>query len=1179
MFKINVRTAALKKARHDLRAYEKAIERFLEGGRGANLEKLNDKVYSIRVNKKARIILTKIVQNGKSEWLWVDTLDDHDYESLLQKPKHWLTKASTKDNIENIDVEVTKEEVPLENAPNTQVELNEEANIELHDEHFICLDGIQKEATNACYEAYPHKWPLIISGAPGSGKSSTALSIMRQWIEQKDKGMPLRLLYITQSEKLAAAMQKEWEAMQELDPQLKNHKVSFKTPEQIHQDKPPAKEAFKTWLNAYVATQKRLHKKQCKWAKNIASVHQEFRVISGYSDLNSYNEGAGRVYSLYQDNAARTELFHAYQEYCKGDTDLCFRPIEDDPYDLIIADEAQDLSRIQLKSLYALAQNKQIVYCIGDHQQLHGSECMIPFLKTIDKEATHLRLRASYRCPVKVIDLANEILAYKRFAIGIRLPEYEITHVEPQDAMNQGSVTWINETDITFDLEKYGEEQKGNLNFAVITPPELIEEAQKYFAPWQIFTPAEIKGLQFNTVFVFCPFNDPRFTEVNRLFAHYGQPEDPNASAFSHIPEGNIAHSPIFNELFVALTRAQSNVCFYQPKELDKSLTRTCNTAVHHLLEPFQKFIAGLGSQPLLVEPQKERSPATPEELLQHAQKLREQGLTRQADAIEEALRAKTKETKGFDKHKEEEKEFKQRVAVKKVSLATPLPSRPPRPLPLPVTLTTEEIIERNELLTKTLRSSELPQLAKLLHHKHAITFLNTNLGEISKDWDEPINVIESLTFYQERTNLVKNLIQELNEIFLPNRKQEHNQASLQDKKKNVSIPHVLDVLLYPRPNPKAFKAKENPRIQCQTSSSLLAFLLPHLVTRPELVKAINQAIIANDRVPELNRCATTIQHHNVTLLPYLATNKRFDELKVLHALGVNLNQASESGYTIAHIRELRDDMDEIREFHKMGVDFVTPSPEGINLPTYLVVEGKLKMIKQVYNLLGAEKFNTPVPGGTPLMAAVTCGHANIVSFLGSKDKNAIHWQDNETLETFAHLAAKNNQLEVLKTIKELGGPLDKPDSDGRLPIIKALEANNMDCVHYLLSQKACPKVPSLYLKQEFLQIFCSVLQKNNPEEFLRFNNETTDKQIISLEPAHLLGMLGYEDEALELTESFSYVELPPAQLPPMLLRAAEIRKSQETMPSAVHQGFFKSSSNADGSKTSVCKRLGCAIL
>ena len=75
--------------------YTKALERFVEGGNGANLEKLNHSgkniplLYSIRINDKERLILTPITVQGQQEWLIIEILEDHSYDKLIM-PQMWL---------------------------------------------------------------------------------------------------------------------------------------------------------------------------------------------------------------------------------------------------------------------------------------------------------------------------------------------------------------------------------------------------------------------------------------------------------------------------------------------------------------------------------------------------------------------------------------------------------------------------------------------------------------------------------------------------------------------------------------------------------------------------------------------------------------------------------------------------------------------------------------------------------------------------------------------------------------------------------------------------------------------------------------------------------------------------------------------------------------------------------
>ena len=604
--KILVRPGLLKKFPDaERKLYQKAIAQFMEyHSHGANLEKLHshqtakNPLCSIRVNRSKRLILTPVKQNGTVTWLLVAVLDSHQYETLSKKNKSWLA-VQIKNALEH-DNDITTP--TTEGTPTEEPGLpyfHEEHGIEFHNDQFFILDEHQQSAKLA-------PLPLLITGAPGSGKSSVALSLITQYAQNANKEGTRRVLYITQSEALTEHMKLEWEKIKEINSlDTQDYEVEFKTPQQLFDelhanssaDKPPAlvgQNEFITWFSPFTekelgvlktARQSVRSKKNQESAEEILirrlakcpeHAYQEFRTLCGYQSFEEYNDSVGSKHSLFATVEERRWLWSIYQKYADHLTlnkkiDLFFNEIAlQKHYDLVLADEAQDLSRKQLRSLSDMTPSAQIVYCIGDHQRIHDSRSIVPFIKSIfwakpnKKEIHHLPLRASYRCPPKVVQLTNAVLQLQYHVTGGSPDKNELFYVTSSESVEKGSFHWL---ETNSDLAPLIND-KNNADFVVITTPEFRAEAEALFGKERVFTPEEIKGLEYKHVLLYRILENERYKEATKIIEESFKLHNnfDEKQPIQKANNGSITHNVAFNELFVAITRSQSSVSIYQPE-------------------------------------------------------------------------------------------------------------------------------------------------------------------------------------------------------------------------------------------------------------------------------------------------------------------------------------------------------------------------------------------------------------------------------------------------------------------------------------------------------------------------------------------------------------------------------------------------------------------------------------
>ncbi len=255
---------------------------------------------------------------------------------------------------------------------------------------------------------------------------------------------------------------------------------------------------------------------------------------------------------------------------------------------VMVIDELQDLSRREINWLRLLAKDDQICFCIGDHQRLRGSEYAIPFVKSLylKGEANQTRqtgnsgeinsvvLSASYRCAPRIIEWVNYVLQLKYHAGGgsKTRDRNELNYVKSvmeDDSAGSGRVIWYEGAQEV--LEPLAVRHANDADFAVVTDEKHLAEAQKMFGAHCVFLAEDIKGLEYKTVLSYRQFETERAANANEVideeFVLQGKTDQIEARQNQ---KGSLAHNPFFNEIFVAGTRAEEELCIYHSARHDK---------------------------------------------------------------------------------------------------------------------------------------------------------------------------------------------------------------------------------------------------------------------------------------------------------------------------------------------------------------------------------------------------------------------------------------------------------------------------------------------------------------------------------------------------------------------------------------------------------------------------------
>ncbi|WP_160160716.1 AAA family ATPase [Legionella taurinensis] len=629
--------------------YRDVVSKLLNGDyKEADLEKLaGHNVYSVRVNHSDRLLFTTVTVNGKSCLLLLDVVLNHDYhKSRFLKPQVLRQFLE-----QNVPEAISKGELTFVKADSLPAlwanpqSKEEEEPIEyqkatFYNQTFITLSDIQEKAVKT-------PLPAVISGAAGSGKSCVALAILEQAVNQYTEVPEKPLLYVTQSAKLAETMHSMWLQLPAAQTEA-GKKVQFLTYQQflaqeaseLKHKKAQDKTDFMTWLdnhiasylNAAKAAKQTLSKDFQDFLKNTESMYQAFRYLSGYLPDNP--GGISARHEQFKNDNERQWLINAYTSYKKthdNEKNTAFHPEfhtlkQSDRFDLVVVDEAQDLSGLELKNLRRAARNSQIAYCMDSNQSLKDTLSQRQFL--LSSGVSHVELPVTYRCPGHVVDLANAILDIKQRLTGGLADKLEYARIIPseQQKANPGLVQWVepNELAKNHRLNQLAQ----TTQFAVVTLPQWKEKAKELFNTPLVFTPEEIKGLEYPHIAAYRLFDHDTCNDASKKINHTAVKSQQHRAKAE---QGDASFAPHFNQLFTAFTRATQSLAIVE----DSSVHQRKN-----LLTPLKQSTLKLTQNPNNNNnnnnPEPKPIPASQQDWINEANKLKHLGKSEQAKAIEQ---------------------------------------------------------------------------------------------------------------------------------------------------------------------------------------------------------------------------------------------------------------------------------------------------------------------------------------------------------------------------------------------------------------------------------------------------------------------------------------------------------------------------------------------------------------
>jgi tetratricopeptide (TPR) repeat protein len=221
-------------------------------------------------------------------------------------------------------------------------------------------------------------------------------------------------------------------------------------------------------------------------------------------------------------------------------------------YDLVVCDEVQDLADLQLSLLFRLASDPRNVVLTGDPRQIiNPTGFRWEEVKTklyergLAVPPVH-RLSLNFRCVGAVVRLSNALLDLKAGLVG--LSDTEMRERWKFNGRPPVLLSGIEEADLLPHIDFRGAGQ------AVLTrTTETRDRLRRLLRTELVFTIAEAKGLEFDTVFLW------RFVEPGKAETLWKMIADGGQLESARIP--HVRHELAL--LYVAVTRARNGLVIY----------------------------------------------------------------------------------------------------------------------------------------------------------------------------------------------------------------------------------------------------------------------------------------------------------------------------------------------------------------------------------------------------------------------------------------------------------------------------------------------------------------------------------------------------------------------------------------------------------------------------------------
>lgn len=595
--------------------YEKTVDQIKRNDfYSAEVKKLTGTpYYRAKLDQTNRLLFKVVSYAGKTYALLLEIIANHAYEKSRFLNGAHVDDGKINDAILNAHFEQEPpDKIPYLNPENSQFHILNK---------IISFDPLQHDI----FQLNP---PVIIIGSAGSGKTMLTLEKMKPWVGN--------ILYVTGSPYLVQNARNLYYANHYTNDEQEIDFLSYQELLQTIQV-PQGKEidfyVFSAWLRNIPKNKafQDAHKlyEEFKGVLTGNSLHKKYLPREEYIDLGVKQsiyaiEERPQLYSLFEKYIA---FLSDKKHYDINLTSFDYLSHCEAQYDLVVVDEVQDFTPIQIALILKTLRHPNQFFLCGDSNQIvHPNFFSWAKIKTLFYKESSLSsmeliriLNKNYRNAPAVTAIANQILKIKTARFGSI--DRESHYLVESTSTTEGKIYCLRDSPLI--RQEINQKTRKSTHFAILVlRDEEKPMVSQYFQTPLVFSIHEAKGLEYDNVILynFITSEEKRFREITENITPEDLESEFNYSRTKNKTDRSLEIYKFYiNALYVAITRAIQHVYCIENLE-------------HH---PLLDLLGFKPSETLVAIDAKESSL---DEWQQEAQRLELQGKQEQANAIRNTI-------------------------------------------------------------------------------------------------------------------------------------------------------------------------------------------------------------------------------------------------------------------------------------------------------------------------------------------------------------------------------------------------------------------------------------------------------------------------------------------------------------------------------------------------------------
>ena len=577
--------------------------------REVNLKQLKGaqgRLLRAKINKKDRIIFSETTYHGKPCLLVLGIMRNHRYDRLAYLHKSYVNKYIKDIDLATLELFIHHDSFAADVALDEQIILTtEEENSHSRISWRACLDKDKYPIalTEEQQELITCSLPAFIQGLAGTGKTCSGFARMIEAYVLEANNQELEdhctkasmsassspssfyqknIAYVApdNQHQLVQTIEQTWlETISSL-PRTENIVAHFSTytdlllhAEIIEKSQIVDKRYFQQWIERHQIINPLLR------GFNRDLMIHECRVISIYQKEEEYTSSF--LFTQPQERKSFFSIFKQYTDSLSQNNliDLEFmipKNLRQKIFDFLLIDESQNLSPAQLETLRRLSgDNIMFSYDLRQqHDDLHPHlEATYQRMITEKAQPFKMTLTKTHRCKGDVAHFANKVQDLSDFIGGksaSRLSSLRLTDIN-QTKDIEGLIHYYSPVEfITQNPQSnFGPD---NLDWAVFTPAEYIEEAKSLFNTQMIFEARHIGGLEFDYVFGYKIFDHKLLKKINKLIPQSNIVRESKFLKVGLSDQEITQAQNILNQIYTGITRSEDCFCLVQEKHPVKNI-------------------------------------------------------------------------------------------------------------------------------------------------------------------------------------------------------------------------------------------------------------------------------------------------------------------------------------------------------------------------------------------------------------------------------------------------------------------------------------------------------------------------------------------------------------------------------------------------------------------------------